>query len=97
MEQEEFQNEISESILKSMEAGDGIDLGRGERDRNGNTREVLPPRRMMKNLSTDNRNDLTDVATTSVPRPTTFAKVEKSLASLGFFTHRQVAGSKIRK
>src|SRR5258708_32095473 len=99
MEHEEVQNEINEPILETMEDGEGHNFGRGEIE-TGTTALASAPRRD-KQHSTDAQSDLerTDVGTTSVLRPTTFAKVEKSLASLGFFTpsSRRITNQKVKR
>ena len=93
------QNVIGDPILETMEDGEGYNFGRGEIETGTTAISAASPRD--EKGSTDAQNDLekTDVATTSAPRPTAFAKVEKSLASLGFFTpsSRRIKNQKVKR
>lgn len=97
MEHEEVQNGIDDPILETMEDGEGYNFGRGEIE----TTAISSPPPLDEKHSADAQNDLerTDIATTSVLRPTVFAKVEKSLASLGFFTpsSRRIKNQKVKR
>src|ERR1700722_17615213 len=85
MEQEEIQNED----------GEGNDLGREELE-TGTAATFDAEPRTEKTLTDLER---TDIAIASPLRPTEFAKVEKSLASLGFFTpsSRRIKNQKVKR
>ena len=82
-----------------MEDGEGNDLGRGEIETGTTATSIAAPNdeKVYANNQNDSRN--AEVAVTSAPRPTAFAKVEKSLASLGFFTpsSRRIKNQKVKR
>lgn len=99
MEHEEFQNGIDDPILETMEDGEGDNFGRGEIETGTTAIFAAPPRDENGSTNTQNSFEKTDVVTTLAPRPTAFAKVEKSLASLGFFTpsSRRIKNQKVKR
>jgi hypothetical protein len=82
-----------------MEDGERYNFGRGEIETGTTAISAAPP--ADEKVSLDAQSDLkrTYVATISAPRPTAFAKVEKSLASLGFFTpsSRRIKNQKVKR
>ena len=90
-------NTIDDQILETMEEGEH-DLGRGEIETGTTATFEVAPR--TENTSAEAPTDLErmDVATATALRPTEFAKVEKSLASLGFFTpsSRRIKNQKVK-
>ena len=99
MEPEETQNVISDPILVTMEEGEENDLGRGEIETGTTATFAAASRTEKPSIEVPTDLDRTELSTTSSPRPATFAKVEKSLASLGFFTpsSRRIKNQKVKR
>lgn len=100
MEQEEIQNITSDSNLVTAEVGEGIDFEKRGGMETG-TPADLNVAEIHKNVSADivNETELVPDANRLPGRPTQFAKVEKSLASLGFFTpsSRRIKSQRVKR
>ncbi len=98
MEREEIENRIEDPILDAMEDGEDNNFGRGEIE-TGTTPISAASRRDQKSSSDQSDFEKAEIAIASTLRPTAFAKVEKSLASLGFFTpsSRRIKNQKVKR
>jgi hypothetical protein len=98
MEPQEPQTITSPTLSPTAENGGGDDFGRGEKESessadSANLHQENDPSEL------ENDSPIAEVATTATRRPSAFAKVEKSLASLGFFTpsSRRIKNQKVKR
>lgn len=82
-----------------IEEGGGNDLGRGEIETGTPAMFDVAPHTESISAAAATDVERMDVATATALRPTEFAKVEKSLASLGFFTpsSRRIKNQKVKR
>lgn len=99
MEQEEIQNLTSDSILVSSEEGEGIDLEKGRMETGTSADLDIANVDGKSSGEVESETESLAAANTSSVRPTQFAKVEKSLASLGFFTpsSRRIKNQRVKR
>ncbi|MBX9660386.1 MAG: replication initiator protein A [Nitrospiraceae bacterium] len=100
-QQEELEELLATRLIKQVEAEDFIDVKHaaenGEQEVGEGLVEFAKPRKV--EIASDESAHVHDISTTAEGLPATFTKVEKSLASLGFFTpsSRRLKGTIVKR